>query len=262
MTTVTPVAYWPSARRRSRASNARRSSASCRAEERGGLVGVEPPRGEQPRVVEAGGDPLRDRRVPGRGVDDRPLVRAAPAAARSWSTRWPTAPSRARSCRRSAASRPRRTPLVRGDRLEVERRRLGRVVRALAGERVVEHHDVGHPEHGRAAGQRADRTAYDGGDPAAAAPSARRPASRRRAGPPPRGSARPSSVAAAAPGAPPGCVTSSQRVERPAGHALDDDDVAGPVDGQRRAGEALADALDASGSAAPGPAGSGATPRR
>ena len=39
---------------------------------------------------------------------------------------------------------------VRGDRLEVERRRLGRVVRALAGQRVVEHHDVGHPEHGRA----------------------------------------------------------------------------------------------------------------
>ena len=139
--------------------------------------------------------------------------------------------------------------LVRGDRLEVERRRLDRVVGALAGQRVVEHHDVGHPEHRRAARAACRPDGVRRGRSGRAAPTGRRPGSRRRAGPPRRGSAR-RAAARSTRRCSAGVATSSQQSSGPPGTPSTTTMSHGPVDGQRRAGEALADALDASGSAA------------
>ena len=151
----------------------------------------------------------------------------------------PAAPEVVEGALHPAASN---APFVRGDRLEVERRRLGRVVRPLAGERVVEHDHVRHAEHGRAGGKHTDGTSYGGSDAALqhrAVVDEGGVADPHRLGREVRREqlAQPLEVRL-------GCRQVVPGVEGTAGDTFDDDDVARSVDGERRAAEALPDALD------------------
>ncbi len=126
------------------------------------------------------------------------------------------------------------------DALQVQGRALGRAVRTLAGDRVVGHHHVADAQHGRAGGQFADRVADGGREPPGERAARVRQLDGARPVVLPRREA-PHQVQGE-PQVLRRVLDALEDVQRAAGDALPEQDVARAGGGQRRNDEQLADA--------------------